>query len=550
MHKEYRTMTSIRACQFTLATLSLATLAACGGDDAVAPPSIAAQPANVTVAEGGSATFTVAATGAGPLTFAWLNAADSSPISGATAATLSHSGVSLADSGKAFKARVSNVGGEVLSANATLTVNERAWSARFDVAGYARNSAVVVDSNGHTHLLSMNGDATHADVMAHLKLKLSDSTQANFLSQAGELQAMDVLSDATTSIATAANGSGHVMAVWHRNGLVGAALYTPASNPANAGTWQLLPTRISSFTTGSARDPAVAAVGNTGFEIVWREQTGSNEEHDIVARHYTIANNTLGAIVGLEASSQDTQAPRVIADAAGNMLAAWKFAGAAVVINRRLQGSDWATATTVVEGPNYLLDQLKGNAAGKGIVLASDRVGNASFIQLDLAAPNPMVGAGGVNAFGSAADAFVFADGRIQVFGVSVNTDAGNSSRLFHWNFMPNTGWSGANPVSEISNHDFIATGWGVRNPYVAGADAQGNLLLTWEERDTASGGLGRVQTRRLHGGLNQWRDITAVAAGSGTDHRIPIAAVAADGSGTIVFRNQVSGGFGAANFR
>lgn len=544
-------MTSIRAFQFTLASLSLAAIAACGGGDAIAPPTIATQPANVTVGEGGSAAFTVAATGADPLAFAWLNAADSSPIPGATAATLSSSSVSLADSGKAFKARVSNGGGEVLSANATLTVNERAWSARFDVAGYARNSAVVVDSNGHTHLLSVNGDATHADVMAHLKLKLSDSTQANFLGLVGELQAMDVLSDPTTSIATAANATGHVMAVWHRNGLVGAALYTPAGNPANTGTWQLLPTRISSFTTGSARDPAVVAVGNTGFEFVWREQTGSNEQYDIMGRHYTIANNTLGAIVGLEVSPEDTQAPRIVADAAGNMLAAWKFAGTGVVINRRLQGNAWSTATTVVEGASgYVLDHLKGNAAGKAIVLASDRIGHASFIQLDLAASNPMVGAGGVNAFGSAADAFVFADGRIHVFGVSVNTDGGNTSRLFHWNFVPNTGWSGANPVSDISNHDFIATGWGVRNPYVAGADAQGNLLLTWEERDSASGGLGRVQARRLHAGLNQWRGITAVAAGSGTDHRIPLAAVAPDGSATVVFRNQISGGFGAANFR
>ena len=438
-----------------------------------------------------------------------------------------------------------------MSANATLTVNERAWSSRFDVAGDVRNAATVADSNGHTHLLTVNGNATSADVMAHLKLKLADSTQASFLSQAASLQAADTLSDPTTSIAAAANSAGHVMAVWHRNGVVGAALYTPASDPTTTGTWQLLPTRISSITSGSARDPAVVAVGNTGFEFVWREQTGSSEQYDIMARHYTIAGDALGPVANIESNDQETQAPRIVADAAGNLLAAWRFAGAGVVINRRLSGAAWATATTVVEGASgYLLDQLKGNGAGNAIVLASDRIGHASFIQLDLAAPNPMVGAGGVIAFGSAADAFVFPDGRMHIFGVSVDADSGNSSRLVHWNYVPNTGWSGANPVSEISNHDFIASGWGVRNPYVAGADAQGNLLLTWEERDSASGGLGRVQTRRLHAGLNQWRSITAVATGAGTDHRSPIAAVAPDGSGTVVFRNQVSGGGGAANFR
>jgi hypothetical protein len=544
-------MISIRFIPFSLAALSMAVLVACGGNDNIAPPVITSQPANATVAEGGNASFSVTASGDGPLSFAWLNASDSSAITGADSGSLARNAVSLADSGKAFRARVANAGGEVLSDSATLTVNERAWGERFDVAGYARNAATVVDSNGHTHLLSINGDSQSADVQAHVKLKLADSTQANFLALSATLQEADTLTDPTTSIAAAANGSGHVLAVWHRNGLVGAALFTPASNSANGGTWQLLPTRVSSFTTPSARDPAVAAIGNTGFEIVWREQTGANEQYDVMARRYTIAGNVLDSqIHSLESSPQDTQAPRIVADAAGNLLAAWKFNGTGVVINRRLQGSAWSTATAIVEGPTYVLDQLRANAAGRGIVLASNRIGDASFIQLDLAAPNPMVGAGGVNAYGSAADAHVFADGRIHVFGVSVNTSAGNSSRLFQWSFVPATGWSGATPVSEISNHDFIATGWGVLNPYVAGADAQGNLLLAWEERDTASGGLGRVQIRRLQAGLNQWRGITPVAAGSGTDHRLPVAAVAADGSATVVFRNQVSGGFGAANFR
>ena len=80
-------MNSIRSFQFALAALSLAAIAACGGD-ANAPPTIIAQPANVTVAGGGSASFNVSATGTDPLSYAWLNAADSSVIPGASSATL------------------------------------------------------------------------------------------------------------------------------------------------------------------------------------------------------------------------------------------------------------------------------------------------------------------------------------------------------------------------------------------------------------------------------------------------------------------------------
>jgi len=83
-------------------------------------PSISQQPANATVSAGGSATFTVSASGSTPLAYQWQrNQAD---IPGATAASYTLSGAQAADSGARFRCSVSNSLGSATSQEATLTV--------------------------------------------------------------------------------------------------------------------------------------------------------------------------------------------------------------------------------------------------------------------------------------------------------------------------------------------------------------------------------------------------------------------------------------------
>jgi hypothetical protein len=76
-----------------------------------------------------------------------------------------------------------------------------------------------------------------------------------------------------------------------------------------------------------------------------------------------------------------------------------------------------------------------------------------------------------------------------------------NSTRLFRWRYTPIGDWGSEEPVSALLDEDFLNTGNGVRNPQVAGTDAEGNLLVIWEERDAASSGMGRIQARRFHAG-------------------------------------------------
>jgi hypothetical protein len=83
-------------------------------------PSITTHPSSVTVSVGQSATFTVAATGAAPLSYQWQR--NGVNISGATAASYTRSNAQLADSGSQFRCVVSNAAGSATSNAATLTV--------------------------------------------------------------------------------------------------------------------------------------------------------------------------------------------------------------------------------------------------------------------------------------------------------------------------------------------------------------------------------------------------------------------------------------------
>ncbi len=83
-------------------------------------PSITSHPSPQTINEGGSATFSVSATGSPPLTYQWLR--NGSPISGATQASLFLSNVPLSAAGF-YAVTVSNVAGTVTSNSALLTVN-------------------------------------------------------------------------------------------------------------------------------------------------------------------------------------------------------------------------------------------------------------------------------------------------------------------------------------------------------------------------------------------------------------------------------------------
>jgi uncharacterized repeat protein (TIGR01451 family) len=83
-------------------------------------PSITTQPANITVTAPAQATFSVVAAGTAPLSYQWWR--NGAIIAGATNASYTLNPTAVADSGSTFYVVVSNAGGDVTSATATLTV--------------------------------------------------------------------------------------------------------------------------------------------------------------------------------------------------------------------------------------------------------------------------------------------------------------------------------------------------------------------------------------------------------------------------------------------
>jgi hypothetical protein len=83
-------------------------------------PLISSNPANYATTNGGSATFSVAAQSAFPVTYQWLQ--DSNSLAGAAAATLTLNNLTTATNGFAYQCVVSDQYGSVTSAPAILTV--------------------------------------------------------------------------------------------------------------------------------------------------------------------------------------------------------------------------------------------------------------------------------------------------------------------------------------------------------------------------------------------------------------------------------------------
>ncbi|HLY07798.1 MAG TPA: alkaline phosphatase family protein [Planctomycetota bacterium] len=88
-------------------------------------PAITGQPQNASVQTGQTATFTVTASGAGPLAYQWERSNDGgttwTPV-GTSASSYTTAATTSGDSGARFRVLVSNAGGSTPSATATLTV--------------------------------------------------------------------------------------------------------------------------------------------------------------------------------------------------------------------------------------------------------------------------------------------------------------------------------------------------------------------------------------------------------------------------------------------
>ncbi len=125
---------------------------------ATVPPSIITQPVSQTVGAGSTVVFGVVANGTQPLVYQWKKGAtvlsDGAGISGATTAALTLSGVLKASEGS-YSVTITNLYGNIVSSNATLTVNDPAiTSSPVDQVADAGQTVVFTAAAAGTPTLS------------------------------------------------------------------------------------------------------------------------------------------------------------------------------------------------------------------------------------------------------------------------------------------------------------------------------------------------------------------------------------------------------------
>jgi hypothetical protein len=126
-----------------------------------APPSITTQPASKTVLASQTATFSVAATGTGTLSYQWNKSGTG--ISGATSSSYTTPATTTADNGAQFTVTITNGAGSITSNAATLTVN--AATSVLNASLTSLNfSSVNIGSNGSLPVIFTNAGNSNVTI--------------------------------------------------------------------------------------------------------------------------------------------------------------------------------------------------------------------------------------------------------------------------------------------------------------------------------------------------------------------------------------------------
>ena len=167
------------------------------GTDAGAAPTITTQPGNQAVALGQPATFSVAATGLGSLSYQWSR--NGTAIAGATSASYTTPATTAADNGAVFSVAVSDVFGSTSSNAATLAVQQNSCTAAPSAPG-----ALAANANGATQV-NLVWSASTAGSACTVSYNVYRGTAAGFTpSSANQVGTTAGTTYADTSVAAAA----------------------------------------------------------------------------------------------------------------------------------------------------------------------------------------------------------------------------------------------------------------------------------------------------------------------------------------------------------
>jgi endonuclease/exonuclease/phosphatase family metal-dependent hydrolase len=231
------------------------------------PPAITAQPLNRTNILGASVLFSVAATGADPLSYQWRHTTTNLP--GATSSSLSLTNIQTTDTGN-YSVIVTNLAGSITSSNAFLTVVTTPL-----ITNQPQNQTVSAGDDA-TFRVGAIGPETLGYQWRFYGTNLSIATGATFtrtnaqLAYAGEYTVVVSNSNGSVTSAVAvltvnAPVTGGVIAQWNFNSV------SPDNDSATGttipslgtGTASLVTALTPSFASGSGADPA--GTDNSGW---------------------------------------------------------------------------------------------------------------------------------------------------------------------------------------------------------------------------------------------------------------------------------------------
>ncbi len=215
-------------------------------------PTITTQPANVFVAAGGTATFTVTATGTAPLAYQWRK--NGTAITGATSASYTTPAVTAADNGKMFSVVVSNAGGSITSSSGQIVV-------------VSSPTAPSITAQPASQTIAPGATATFT-VTATGTAPLSYQWRRNGTALPGATTA-----SYTTPVATTAdNGASFSVVVSNSAGTAtsGSATLTVTSGTVTAPAITAQPVSRS-ITAGSTATFTVGASGTAPLSYQWRK---------------------------------------------------------------------------------------------------------------------------------------------------------------------------------------------------------------------------------------------------------------------------------------
>ena len=268
----------MRSLELTASFLCLAVLlflAACGGGTGnrmMKAPAITMEPANQTVTAGQTATFTVVATGAAPLSYQWERG--TTLIAGANSASYTTPATTLSDNGTTFRVLVTNSAGSATSNTAMLTVNAAPGAP--SITQQPANQSVTAGQTA-TFTVMATGTAPLSYQWQKGTTNISGATSASY-----------------TTPATALADSGSTFRVVVTNS-AGSATSNPATLTVNAAPVAPSITQQPSnktVTVGQTATFTVTASGTTPLSYQW--QKGTTNISGATSASYTTPATTLG----------------------------------------------------------------------------------------------------------------------------------------------------------------------------------------------------------------------------------------------------------------